>query len=224
MRRLRSPPGPASFNVPREAAGILARPRGDTGVRSLRILPAIVLLAVAAGPAAAADAAFTDLDIKACIVTDRAPPDGDETGKPEAYAWRCRGYGSWNVFVAEGDLRAAVAFGQGRRFDGDYQFFPKFSTTGPKVEWRGPRRGDRIVPEAAIVRFRWEVDGKKGSVLGVARLGRDMTDTCFFAYVDAVANPDANALAAEVADRDAADAQCSGEAPRWVGKVGPDFR
>lgn len=189
----------------------------------MRALVTAAILAAATVPAQAAESVFTDIDLKGCIVTDRAPPDGDDEGKPEAYAWRCKGYGSWNVFIAEGDLRAAVAFGQGRRFDGEYQFFPKFSVTGPRVEWRGVKRGDRLVPQAAIVRFRWEVDGKKGSVLAVARLGRDETETCIFGYIDAVANPDANALAQQVADDRAASAACTGR-PDWFGKVGPDWR
>jgi hypothetical protein len=120
----------------------------------MRPLLALAAVTLSAGAALAAnDSTFTDLDIKKCIVTERAPPDNDENGKPEAYAWRCKGYADWNVFVAEGDLRAGVAFGHGRRYEGEYQFFPKFSTTGPKVEWRGPRKGDRVVPVAAILRF-----------------------------------------------------------------------
>ncbi|MEJ1159840.1 hypothetical protein [Prosthecomicrobium sp. N25] len=191
-------------------------------------LPAAALAAAAlaalAGPARAAnDSVFTDLDLKRCVVTERAPPDSDPDGKPEAYAWRCKGHESWNVFVAEGDLRAGIAFGRGRRFQGDYAFFPKFSVTGPKVEWRGPRKGDRVVPIGAVLRFRWDADGKRGSVLAVARLGESEADTCVFAYVDAVANPDANAIASALVDDRAADAACGGD-PQWVGKVSPDLR
>ncbi|KPL53067.1 hypothetical protein ABB55_13265 [Prosthecomicrobium hirschii] len=192
--------------------------------KHLAVAITALALVLPAGAAMAAENAFTDLDLKGCAVTDSAPPDGDENGKPEPYAWRCKGYGSWNVFIAEGDLRAGVAFSRARRFEDDYHYFPKFSVTGPKVEWRGPRRGNAIVPEAAIFRYIWSVDGRKGSVLAIARLGRDATDTCVFGYVDAVANPDANALAARVADEEAVRWVCNGNSPKWYGKVGEDFR
>lgn len=173
--------------------------------------------------AAGNDSVFTDLDIRGCAVSASAVPDADPKGKPEPYEWRCKGHGGWNVFVAEGDLRASVVYGRGRTIDGGHRYFPKFSTTGPKVEWRGPVRAGAVEPRAAIVRFLWSVDGKRGSVLAVARLGRGAGDTCVFAYVDAVANRDANALAQQVADEQAGSARCDGE-PRYVGAVSDDLR
>lgn len=181
---------------------------------------------LAAGPAQAAnDSVFTDLDIEKCPVTQRWVPDSDPKADPEPTQWRCKGYGGWNVFVGEGDLRAGIRYARERRIEGGLHTFPKFSLTGPKVEWRGPVKGGKVVPVAAIVRFLWSVDGRKGSVLSVARLGRGEDDTCVFAYVDAVANPNANALAQKAADERAANARCPADGqPEWIGAVSEDFR
>src|SRR5262249_3409421 len=61
------------------------------------------------------------------------------------------------------------------------------------IEWRFDRRGDKQIPYAIIVRFHTSRDGRKGDVLVVSKVG--LADTCHVAYIDALANSDAIALA-----------------------------
>jgi hypothetical protein len=70
--------------------------------------------------------------------------------------------------------------------------FEKGSTRAT-IEWRFDRRGERKLPYAIIVRFHTSRDGRNGDVLVVSKVSE--TETCHVAYIDALANPDAIALA-----------------------------
>jgi hypothetical protein len=77
------------------------------------------------------------------------------------------------------------------------------------IEWRFDRRGDKEIPYATIVRFHTSRDGRKGDVLVVLKVGP--ADTCHVAYIDALANSDAIALARHVADTQAKGFDCRQE-------------
>ena len=89
--------------------------------------------------------------------------------------------------------------------------------------------GDDGKPFAAILR--WFIDNpgpdggstreSRGEILVVSRVGTaDYGGSCMVALVDAKANPDANALARQMADDTASDFACGMQEPEWVGKRG----
>ena len=85
------------------------------------------------------------------------------------------------------------------------------------IEWRFNRRGERKIPYAIIVRFHTSRDGRNGDVLVVSKVSD--AETCHMAYIDALANPDAIALARQIADRQAKSFDCRQE-PRTEGETG----
>jgi hypothetical protein len=85
------------------------------------------------------------------------------------------------------------------------------------VEWRFVRRGERQIPFATIVRFHTSLERRRGDVLVVSKV--TAYETCHVAYVDALANEDAIALARRVADSKARGFDCRNE-PQTEGATG----
>ena len=92
------------------------------------------------------------------------------------------------------------------------------------VEWR--LRGGAVF---AVI-HRWTIDraahppdyAENGNVLVVSKLtGEAAPSSCVIGYVDAKANPHANALARQVADTIAEAFACGGDVPQYHGEVGP---
>ncbi len=67
------------------------------------------------------------------------------------------------------------------------------------------------------MRFHTSRDGRRGDVLVVSKVSD--AETCHVAYIDALANRDAIALARHVADRQSKSFDCSRE-PRTEGATG----
>jgi hypothetical protein len=74
------------------------------------------------------------------------------------------------------------------------------------IEWRFDRRGERQIPYAIIVRFHTSSDERKGDVLVVSKVSA--SEACHVAYIDALANEDAIALARRIADGRARTFDC----------------
>lgn len=174
------------------------------------ILAGAGLLVPAAPAAGAAESAYTPLVLEKCDAV--TPPAMAEQGA----VFRCKGYGGMAVRVAEGDLRMFVSYGnRARDQTAARQTLPMFNTTGETLEWRV----EDGKPVATILRYHWDSDGlSKGSTLVVTKLGE--TDACHVAYVRAEANPDANRLAREIADKDARRFSCERDRPRTYGPGG----
>lgn len=170
-----------------------------------RLLPLLVLLATAAPARAAFESAYTELDFGQCLVLE-----ADDFGVRRA----CPGHRGYPVWVAEGDLRFFVSYGfSAPREPAAGQTPPPFNTLGPRIEWRLSNASGRWMPVATILRFMLDpAEGRApGEVLVVTRLGEGRT--CHIAYIDARANPDANALARAAADRLAEGFDCKTDAP-----------
>ena len=185
-----------------------------------RLLGGLLALLAARGAAAAPPDAsplksrLTTLSLKACTQI-RTHKDGG--------AWHCPGLPGYPVYVAERHLRVTMSFGadaetrkaaqqtltaQSTIFDGQDR---------ATIEWRVQRKGGRDVPHAAIVRYHTSNDAAKGDVLVVSKV--DDKQACHLAYVDAIANADAMALARAFADGEARKRDCSG-APSALGLTG----
>lgn len=162
--------------------------------------------------ALAAESAYTDLDIDACK-TIEAPTD--EPGG-DFISTLCPGYGDYKVLFKEGDLRQSIHFGYLRKsiVDNSFETFGPFNHMNPKIEWR-IKNGK---PVAAIQRFFIEnmnpetggADKKfMGQVLVISKVGQPgLEEGCIAGLVDALANPEANVLARDVADNLAPGFKC----------------
>ena len=153
---------------------------------------------------------YTDVDLDACTVVS-----ADDFGA----TWACSGYKGIPVMISEGDLRFFVSYGLTSTTErAAEQTLPPFNRLGPRIEWRIGNVDGQIAPFATILRFfvaRPDGEEGEGQVLVVTRLGPGAT--CHVAYVDAVANPNANELARKAADETAQDFDCANE-PEIVGE------
>jgi hypothetical protein len=169
-------------------------------------LLATLLLAMPAQ--AAFNSAYTDIDLDLCLVLD-----ADDFGA----SWSCPGYKGYPLMVTEGDLRFSLIYGFGARM-ADGQTLPPFNTLGPKLEWRLSNALGRWMPIATIVRYHTadpETGEDKGQVLVVTQLVEG--NSCHIAYIDALANADANVLAREAADR-SGDFDCASDEVEVIGE------
>lgn len=173
---------------------------------------ALALLMLLAPTIAAADeitSAYTDINLDECTVME-----SDDFGS----VWACAGYKGYPVRIAEGDLRFYVSYGFGAADErAAEQTPPPFNYLGQKIEWRLGDRSGSWRPFATIVRYftdKGDTSDKEGQVLVVTRI--EPGKTCQVAYVDALANPDANELARQAADEIAPGFDCADE-PEVVG-------
>jgi len=174
------------------------------------IVAALVSLALVAPAHAAFNSSYTDLDLDQCLVLD-----ADDFGA----SWSCPGYKGYPLKVNEGDLRFSLEYGFNidANQNGSQGLSP-FNYLGPKMEWRLSNALGRWMPIATIVRYHTAdpVTGEdKGQVLVVTQLVEG--NTCHIAYVDALANKDANELARAAADR-SGKFDCANDEVETIGK------
>ena len=138
----------------------------------------------------------------------------------------CPGKNGLIVLIAEDDLRETVSVGRNRlgasKEPAAQTWFGPFNSTTNTVEWRAAN--DR--PYAIIQR--WHIadnadqdkDGRPIAkpMLVVTRLAPGAV--CHVAYVDVLANPDANELARKAADEIARDFKCGKDQVKTVGNSG----
>ena len=173
-----------------------------------QLLAAALVLAALATPAHAGfNSAYTDLNLDECLVLE-----ADDFGA----SWSCPGYKGYPLMVSEGDLRFSLAYGFN---PGDrWQTLPPFNHLGEKLEWRLSNELGRWMPIATIVRYYTadpETGEDKGQVLVVTQLVEG--NSCHIAYIDALANKNANELAREAADK-SGDFDCASDEVEIIGK------
>jgi hypothetical protein len=162
--------------------------------------------------------------------TSTAPKDCRQIGKPSELDGSttriCPGKGGLIVLIAEDDLREIVSVGRNRKAAAEEPaakvWFGPFNSSETTVDWRAA--GTK--PFAMIQR--WHIaDGndpdKQGrpntkAMLVVTRLPPG--PVCHVAYVDAIANPNANELARKAADDFARGFTCGKDEVKIVGTRG----
>lgn len=168
---------------------------------------------------------YTPLELSQCQ-TAPALPDWQDMS-----VLACPGLKGHVVRVAEGDSRFFISYGpsaaQAAQEPATLQTLMPFNQPGKTVEWllapapsaSGAGAAAPLVPVATILR--WHLDtaeatGEKqdGQVLVVTRIAPGQT--CQVAHIDARANPDANTLAREAAQRLVPDFDCD-ESPLRYG-------
>ena len=114
----------------------------------------------------------------------------------------CPGYKGYPLLIRDGDLRMFVSYGfDARERDGGEPDDAGFNTIGEKLEWLiadHPDLGEQ--PAATILRY--HLDRSEGfipdtQVLVVTKI--EPGNTCHVAYIDALANRNANVLARQAA-------------------------
>jgi hypothetical protein len=177
------------------------------------VIAALCGLLLSIGPASAAglvNSSYTDLDLDQCTVIT-----SDDFGS----TWACPGLKGIPVMVGEGDLRFFVSYGLTSTTEkAAEQTLPPFNHLGAKIEWRVSNDEGRWLPFATILRyFTAKPDGSEGEgqVLVVTKVAPGAT--CHVAYIDALANADANGLAQKTADEKARDFDCAKDTAETVG-------
>ncbi len=138
----------------------------------------------------------------------------------DGHSWICAGLDGYPVRVAEGDQRTFVSVGdEAGRHRAAEQTLASFNSifdakhARATLEWRIVRQNGRPVPFATILRYFTLAGGRQGEVLVVTRVASGQS--CHVAHIDALANPDAIAIARQIADTTARRFDC---------KSAPDVR
>ena len=193
---------------------------------TLFALPALALLGLSA-PAHAAESVYTSAATdKGCETSGTPTPEDVDMGN---VSLKCVGYKDYPFYFNAYDGRESTYFGHLSQqiLDGAGETFETFNYAGDKIEWR---LDDKGVPRATILRYTIqnlnpdtsEPDKvHEGQVLVISRVGQpdDMTG-CVTAYVDALENEYANALARKLADDQAPSFPCGKQEPKFHGKQG----
>jgi hypothetical protein len=162
-------------------------------MRKAMLLGAASALLLAMPAQAAFNSAYSDIDLDQCLVLD-----SDDFGTQ----WACPGYKGYPMQVSEGDLRFSIRYGFNIDKEPRGQTLGPFNELGPKLEWRLSNASGRWLPIATIMRYHTadpESGENKGQVLVVTQLVEG--NTCHIAYIDALANDNANELARQAADK-----------------------
>ena len=199
-----------------KAAAVLACAGLSTPADAQSGVPAPPALAAKPSITPLASTVYTALALKRC----KRLGTGKDGGR-----WGCSGPKGHEVQFAEGDLRQFLAYGAKAREQrsasqtlGPFNSIFKDDTDRATIQWRGTVAAGRFVPFATIVRYYTDTgdDGsgkrQRSQVLVVTKLGAaDGSEACHVAYIDAVANKDANVLATRTADALARGFDCRKE-------------
>ncbi|WP_312365277.1 hypothetical protein [Ensifer sp.] len=181
----------------------------------------LTLMLASAGPVIANDSVYVDVSRDKCRTIAE---------EPGIYAlMSCPGYRDYPVHLKEIDVRQSVSFGHiGKDYlEGAFESFIPFNHAGTVVEWRVAEGGLAV---ATILRWTIEnadpktaeaVPALEGQVLVVSKVAEKSDGKgCVVGYVDALANPDPNAIARTVADEVAPSFRCGVDQPAFHGKRG----
>lgn len=177
----------------------------------------VMLLAGAPAFAAETSSAYTKIDV-------RRDCKHQSSNVVEDYGdWRCKGYAGFPMWFGAGDQRMFVSFGARAKDEpaAEQTLAPFNDFYKGTIEWR---LADGK-PFATIIRWNAklasDMENRKtrGRVLVVTRLPPG--PVCHGGYVDALANPDANALARDIADRLARGFTCGKDKAAFAGKLTP---
>lgn len=155
------------------------------------------------------ESSFTDLDLNACTVMQ-----SDDFGS----TWACPGLKGMPVMVREVDRRMFVSFGlDSTKEKAAEQTIKPHNALGPGIEWRVSNAEGYFKPFAAIVPLlaKPESGETEQQVAVIIRIAPGAT--CHVAYVDMLANTDAETLARRTADEMAPGFDCAADEIGYLG-------
>jgi hypothetical protein len=188
-----------------------------TKVVLISALTAAALASFAQAEAPVTTSRYVKFDLEHCALVEKS-----EEGASSVR--HCRDPSGFEFFVAEDDLRYSIGYGpQGREQRSFHQSLAPFNTINTTLELR--QRAGAKGPHASILRYYTEgiIDDEtgrlrqRGEILVVTKI--DGAKACHLALIDAVANPDANRLAQEAADK-GDGFNCETDEPKRLGKTG----
>lgn len=158
---------------------------------------------------------YTTIELAACVA---------QQTEPRGEAWLCPGLKDYPVYILQHDRHTFVSAGQApeKRLAARQSLVAENSlfrgnSGRTTLEWRIVRRNGQAIPFATIQRIFTRDGSRSGEVLVVTKV--TPVEDCHAAYVDALANPDAIALARAFADREARSHACK-SGPRKIGQIG----
>lgn len=166
-------------------------------------------LALALSPAFANQpkSQFTTIELKSCTIAQKHR-DGN--------VYSCPGLDGYPVYYAVGDERTFLSVGpDARKRRAASQTLPEFNSifrgkgSRATLEWRIAPKSGKPVPYATILRYFTSANGHKGEVLVVSKVTEK--ESCHVAYVNALGNPGAIAVARRIADTAARQFDCRNE-------------
>jgi hypothetical protein len=171
--------------------------------RLAAIGPGVALALLSFTPASAQqiESSFTDLDLNLCTVMQ-----SDDFGS----TWACPGLKGMPVMVREVDRRMFLSFGlESTKEKAAEQTIVPHNALGPGIEWRVSNAEGYFKPFAAIVPLlaKPESGETEQQVAVVIKIAPGAT--CHVAYVDMLANADAETLARQAADEMAPGFDCA---------------
>ncbi len=154
--------------------------------------------------------------------------DWDDTDS-DGFGAFCTGYEDYPVFVAEGDLRMFVTFGELPEGAEWFNGFMGFNSVNDVLEWR-VENGKAY---ATILRWFVSTIDDEGDmfekdvlvVSSVADLDKPLGErtSCHVAYIDPTVNENANQLARQAAHLAARTFRCGIDIPIYIGALGPQI-
>jgi hypothetical protein len=149
---------------------------------------------------------YTELDLEKCTLVSEQAEEGTSA------EWRCDGFGDLPLLVSEGDGRFDLDAGVKNEA---FETIGAFNSLGDNVEWR-LRDGK---PFAVIFRYLDATPEAKGrTVLAVEKIGTTAAPGCRVAQI-AGDVPDANQVARDLADSNAAEFACGSSEMALVGSA-----
>jgi hypothetical protein len=184
-------------------------------MRHFVLLPILFLTVASASaqPVPAAGTRYTELVGGRCRFISEDKQTGEDAVK------RCPGHDlEVETFASHTRTTLSVRFSRTQRAED----VVKGWSLGRTIEWRGPKGKKGFEPYAAVVRVLMkDPEGASprpdGDVLAVMRVDTREAQACVVAYVDARANPGANKLARDTADRLAPTHLCGSDKPVVAG-------
>jgi len=152
---------------------------------------------------------YTALKLEDCTVMTT-----DDFGS----TWACAGLKGLPVMLRESQLSFRVSYGLTSTTEkAAEQTLPVENHLGEEIEWRVSNAEGSYKPFATILKFftKPEGDAAPGEVLVVTKVSPGAT--CHVAYIDALANPDAEQLAQKAADEKAKAFDCASD-PEIIGE------
>lgn len=178
-----------------------------------RLQIAALLAATLGGVSAPAFAQFSVSSYTALTFEECTVITTDDFGS----TWACPGLKGLPVMVRESQRSFRVSYGLTSTTEtAAEQTLPVENRLGEEIQWRVSNAEGSYKLFATILKFFTRSEGEaEGQVLVVTKVSPG--DTCHVAYIDALANPDAEQLAQQAADDKARDFDCANE-PEIIGK------
>jgi hypothetical protein len=184
---------------------------------------AVLLGIVAPAQAVAAGSSYTSIAEKHCRKFDRVMINGYEFAATRV----CEGRGGYKVFVREDDLRDVLTVGKTLKLAGSEPAaadgYEAFNSYDDAVEWRS---GADDKPYALIVGWSYadnenkDANGRPKSLQLLVVMRLPPGPVCKVAYIDRVANGNANELARKAADEVAPNFKCGTDKVQILGERG----